>query len=270
VESEEYLLGVNLGELERLRFQHGVWKTVTDGFFDRLGVGSGWRCLDVGGGPGFVAADLRERVGESGMVTVLDPSSMFVGWFEREARRKQWGNVHTIQGTAERAELPTNAFDLIFIRWVIAFVPSPEEFIHQLLPSLRPGGTIAIQDYYYEGLSLFPRGGAFDRMADVVKAYYRSAGGDAYVAGKIPSILRQNGLALIDFTPHILAGGPKSAIMEWAHRFFVPHIPLMAEKGLITAKEAEEFLADWHNHRADLEALFFSPMVVDVAARKST
>jgi SAM-dependent methyltransferase len=267
-ENNEYLLGANLSELERLRFQHSVWKSVTDGFFERIGVAPGWRCLDVGGGPGFVAADLRERVGDSGAVTLLEPSAMFAQSFEREYRQRKWTNVQILLQSAERGDLPADHFDLIFVRWVIAFVPRPDEFISRLLPSLRPGGTIAIQDYYYEGLSLFPHGGAFDRMAEVVKAYYHSAGGDPYITGRIPAILTRHGLALADFTPHCLAGGPDSPITEWAHRFFVPHIPLMAEKGLITAKEAEEFLADWHDHRANPETLFFSPLVVDVAARK--
>jgi len=36
--AEEYILGINQEELERLRFQHGVWKDVTDDFFDRIGI----------------------------------------------------------------------------------------------------------------------------------------------------------------------------------------------------------------------------------------
>ena len=263
----EYLLGINQIEFERLRFQHGVWKSVTGGFLERIGVAPGWRCLDVGGGPGFVAMDLREKVGESGAVTVLEPSKMFLDWFRNESQQRGWKNVQTIHGSAEHANLPKGLFDLIFVRWVIAFVADAAAFIRALIPALRPGGVIAFQDYYYEGLSLFPRGGAYDGMADVVRAYYRSGGGDPYIAGRIPAILRNHGLNLIDYTPHCLAGGPDSAIMEWGHRFFVSHIPLMAEKGLISAMRADELLADWHAHRTDPDALFFSPLVVDVAAK---
>ena len=69
-----YLLGVNQQELERLQFQHGVWGHVTKKFLGRLNVGNGWRCLDVGAGPGLVSMDLRELVGQTGEVTALDPS----------------------------------------------------------------------------------------------------------------------------------------------------------------------------------------------------
>jgi SAM-dependent methyltransferase len=265
-QNSDYLLGVNQDELERLRFQHQVWGRVTNAFFDRIGIKSGWKCLDVGAGPGFVAMDLRERVGQAGEVTALEPSSFYLDWFKRECMKKGWTNVRFIQGSAETAQLPENQYDFVFSRWVISFATDPVEFLASVLRSLKPGGTIALQDYYYEGLSLFPLGGAFDRMKDVVRAHYRSAGGDPYVAGKIPAILRSNGLKVVDFTPTCLAGGPESGVMEWAHRFFTVHTQAMVDRGLATQKEAGAMLADWHAHRADPNSIFFSPIVVDIAA----
>ncbi len=264
---EEYLLGTNDAELERLRFQHGVWRSVTNAFFDRLRVGTGWKCLDVGAGPGFVAADLRERVGDSGEVTLLEPSGFFLQHFEEESQKRGWRNVTCVRGTAEEALLPERHFDLIFARWVIAFVPDPAKFLKNLVPSLRPGGMIALQDYWYEGLSLYPRGGAFEQVPDVVRAYYRSGGGDAYVAGMARSLLAQMHLRIVDFKSNQLCGGPESPAAEWMHRFFVPHLPLMARKGLLSPEECDVMLTDWHAHRANPDALFFTPLVVDLAGQ---
>ena len=39
---------------------------------DRVGIGAGMRCLDVGCGPGEVIRLMAERVGASGRVTGLD------------------------------------------------------------------------------------------------------------------------------------------------------------------------------------------------------
>jgi hypothetical protein len=147
-------------------------------------------------------------------------------------------------------------------------VPDLEKFLTRLFATLRPGGVIAIQDYYYEGLSLYPGGGPCDNIPDIVRAYYRSGGGDAYVTGRIPGIFSKHGLRVIDFTPTCLAGGPTSDIMEWAHRFFSLHIPLMAEKGIISGGQAGQLLTDWQTHRQNPETLFFSPLVVDVAGSK--
>jgi ubiquinone/menaquinone biosynthesis C-methylase UbiE len=268
-EDNSYLLGVNQQELERLQFQHSVWGHVTKKFLDRLNVGKGWRCLDVGAGPGLVSMDLRELVCETGEVTALDPSQFYLECLRRQAGNNGWTNVQCVQGTAESADLPLHYYDLIFVRWVIAFVPDPEKFLIPLFSSLRTGGILAIQDYYYEGLSLFPRGGVWDTMPDIVRAYYRSGGGDAYVAGRIPTIFRKHGLNVVDFTPNCLAGGPTSGVMEWAHRFLSTHVPLMAQKGLISSEQAEGLMVDWNTHRQNPDAVFFSPLVVDIAGSLS-
>ena len=269
-QSAEYLLGINETELDRLRFQHSVWGPVTQEFFDRLNVQQGWKCLDVGAGPGFVSMDLRERVGEKGEITALEPSELYLNWFRDEVRKNGWKNLNFIQGTAEEAELPSRYYDLVFCRWVIGFVRDAEKFLTRLFGTLRPGGIIALQDYAYEGLSLYPRGGAFERMPDAVRAYWRSGGGDPYVATKIPPIFRKYGLRLIDYTPNCRAGGPDSGVMEWANRFFSTHTQSMVDKGIISQQEGDAMLADWNAHRRDPDTLFFSPIVVDVAGSVPT
>jgi SAM-dependent methyltransferase len=266
--NEGYLLGVNQTELERLRFQHGVWKQNTDSFLDRLNIKKGWKCLDVGAGPGFVSMDLRRRVGPTGEVTALEPSELYLEWLAGESKRKRWKNINTMRGNAETALLPKNRYNLIFVRWVIAFVPDPAKFLCPLIESLKKGGIIAIMDYWYEGLSLYPQGGAFDGAARVVRKYYRSGGGDPYVTGRIPELLRSNNLKVVDFTPTQIAGGPDSDIIEWAHRFFVPHLPLMAEQGNCSKEEAESMAQDWLAHRKNANTIFFSPIVVHIAGRK--
>src|SRR5258706_15696269 len=81
---EDYILGVNEFELERLGFQHKVWKGVTDGFFDRLGIKKGMKILDAGSGPGFAAFDLLERTGPAGEGTPLEPNEMYLNYFKQE------------------------------------------------------------------------------------------------------------------------------------------------------------------------------------------
>ena len=263
--NKDYLLGVNEAELERLRFQHWVWKKVTDNLFDRVGVKQGWKCLDVGSGPGFTSMDLRERAGPTGEVTALEPSEFYLNWFQQEASARGWTNVKFIEGKAEEADLSFCSYDFIFSRWVIAFVPDPEKFLKHLIAALRPGGIIALQDYWYEGLSLFPRGTSFDRLPEIIRAYYRAGGGDLFVTGRIPSIMRKHGVRVTDFTPNQLAGGPQSDVWEWMNRFLASHLPPIGEKGIMTKEGADAILADWIAQRNNPDAIYFSPIVVDIA-----
>ncbi|MCX6351269.1 MAG: methyltransferase domain-containing protein [Bacteroidetes bacterium] len=267
-ESKEYILGINEPELERLKFQHGVWGEVTNSFLARLKIQLGWKCLDVGAGPGFVAVDIADWVGKSGEVTLLEPANYFLEYFRNWEEVQAKSNFILVEGTVDSAELPLDYYDFIFVRWVVDFVPNQENFMKKLFGCLKKGGIIAIQDYYYEGLSLFPKGGAFDGMADVVRAYYKRGGGNAYVTGIIPQWFRENNIELIDYTGHSMCGGQNHPITEWAHRFFVNHIPKMGETGFITQEKADALLSDWLAHRQNPDMIFFAPNLVDIAGRK--
>jgi SAM-dependent methyltransferase len=128
-ERDSYLLGMNRHELERLKFQHSVWGHIIRKFFDRLKMQKGWRCLNVGAGPGLVSFDLRELVGEKGAITALEPSQFYLDCLKHDAEGRGWKNVECVHGAAENAILAPRSYDLVFVRWVIAFVPDPERFL---------------------------------------------------------------------------------------------------------------------------------------------
>jgi ubiquinone/menaquinone biosynthesis C-methylase UbiE len=264
----EYLFGANEKELERLHFQHNVWRSVTEGFFSRIGVKEGWKCLDVGAGPGFVTMDLRKRIGEKGEITALEPMELFLDRLKNEAERKSWRNIKFINGSVEQSWLPENYYNLIFVRWVMSFVSFPFIFLERLISSLAPGGIIAIEDYAYEGLSLYPRGGACEHMADALRKYYKENRGDLFIAARLPSMYKEAGLEIIDYTPNCLAGGPESGVFEWAHGFFTMYIPIMADKGIISRQMSDDMIMDWRRHRENPDSIFFSPIVVDAAGKK--
>jgi len=268
-ESKEYILGTNQTELERLGFQHKVWKKITDSFFDRINIQKGWKCLDVGAGPGFVSMELIEQVGQSGEVTALEPSGLFLNYFKEQCAEKDIKNVKFISGNLEDNILEDEHYDLIFLRWVIDFVPEPEKFLLKLISSLKTGGVIAIEDYNYDGISLFPKGGAFDNVTETVRKYWRAGGGDPFFVSKIPFIFKKNNIDLIDFSPQCLAGDLESDVYEWADRFFTVHFQIMADHKVISQKEADEMLADWNAHKNIPETFFFSPIVVDIVGKKN-
>src|SRR5437764_482955 len=70
--ASEYTIAGGLTDAARLARQAHVMAQATSAFFARVGVGPGWRCLDVGCGDGQVAIELARRVGEDGRVVGLD------------------------------------------------------------------------------------------------------------------------------------------------------------------------------------------------------
>jgi len=266
--SEDYILGVNLKELKRLEFQNEVWKKVTDDFISRCGVTNGMKCLDAGAGPGFVSMDLLNIIGAEGELTALEPSQLYLEHFKDYCSKNSITNVKFINSNVEEAELPENYYDFIFARWVISFVPDPGLFISKLYKALKPGGIIALQDYNYEGISRYPQTETFKDVPDAVRKYWLKGGGDPYIALKIPELFKKSGLTLTDYKPNVLAGNKDSGVFEWAHKFFSVHFDVMAKMGAISSREADEMLQDWLEHRYDSNAVFFSPIVVDMAGQK--
>jgi SAM-dependent methyltransferase len=246
---------------------------VTDAFLDALPLRRGARVLDVGCGPGLVLADLRARVGAAGSVVGIDESERWIGEVAALAGREGWGNVRAearrvpLAGPPE-GTLEGGPFDLVFLRWVLAFLPERERVLTSLARVLRPGGTLAVMDYNHEGLSLFPRSAGFEAMVRALRARYTQGGGDVFLMGTIPALFRAAGLEPAGLTPWVLAGGPGSPAFRWADAFFPHHSAGMLAAGLLSAAERELFLSEWAERRADRDALFFSPLVVTLVARR--
>ena len=266
--NKEYILGTNQTELKRLEFQHEVWKEITDSFLVKLKIQKGWKCLDVGAGPGLVSLDLRNIIGESGEITVIEPSEFYLNYFKERCGKNNFQNIKFIQGILEDTALDEEYYDLIFLRWVIDFVKEPENFLLKLFSALKKGGVIAIQDYNYEGLGLYPKGGAFDKVAEYIRAYYRAGGGDPYFISRIPAILKKNKFSLEEYTPVGLAGDSQSGVFEWVNRFLTGHFNTLADLKIITEKEIAEVRNDWEEHKKNPDTVLFSPIVVNVSGKK--
>lgn len=268
MKNKDYVLGVSDYELNRLQFQHGVWKEITDTFLDKLNVTQGTKVLDAGAGPGFVAMDLLGRTGEAGEITALEPSEMYVNYARNYAKENNIQNLKVLKGTVETAELPGEYYNVIFACWVISFVPDADTFLDKLLVSLKPGGIIAFMDYAYEGLALFPKGGAFDKMADTVRAYWMHGGGDPYIGARLPKMFRERNIEMIEYYPVAQCGGPSSGVFQWADKFFDVHIQQMVDLGVISQTEGDAMHADWIKHRSDEDSVFISPTITVIAGIK--
>ncbi|HEV7704697.1 MAG TPA: methyltransferase domain-containing protein [Gemmatimonadaceae bacterium] len=111
-----------------------------------IGVGAGWRCLEVGGGGGSVARWLAHRVGASGhvLVTDIDPRHLcFPDLPEVEVR------VHDIA----MDPLPAASFDLVHARLVLLHVREREAALANMIAALKPGGWLVDEEF---DISVFP------------------------------------------------------------------------------------------------------------------
>ena len=111
-----YLLGTHTEELERLRFQHTLWRPIAQAAWQRAGLQKEQSVLDLGAGPGFAAADLADVVGAEGRVLGLERSEAYVASGRRMAEQAGLHQLELRQQNLLNDPWPAESFDLIWYR----------------------------------------------------------------------------------------------------------------------------------------------------------
>lgn len=117
------------------RFMGRYAEPLSEVFTAFAGIGEPARVLDVGCGPGALAAHLTSIGAE---VTAIDPSPPFV-----DAIRQRLPGVDIRRGTAEELPYDDDEFDAALAQLVVHFMDDPLRGIRQMARVTRPGGVVA-------------------------------------------------------------------------------------------------------------------------------
>jgi SAM-dependent methyltransferase len=219
----------------RLSLLESIYDPGTTARLTALGVGQGWRCLELGAGGGSIARWLCDRVGPTGSVTAVDLEPCFL---EADPRP----NMEIVRQDIVADGVPGDGYDLIHTRALIMHLPNQERLIAHLVAHLRPGGVILLEEGdFYPFLPLLPE--LYAEVWDESAKVAAKGGGDFYWARHLPAALTATGLldvAAIGEVQMFRGGDPWAELiaMTWEQL-----MPLMEENGydaeLITAAIAE-------------------------------
>lgn len=251
-----YLLGDSRPEAERLRTQAELWDPVSHALFDRIGVARGWKVLEIGPGRGSLHAELKRRV--DGPVDAVEQSSAF-------AAALTGGNIQNAK--LLDAELPAAHYDFIFARWVFLFLPEPLRHLRKLAAALKPGGIIAIQDYFRDTFALVPLPDGWDALVAADHAFFALEGGDANAGAHMPQLFREAGIETIDVVPNIKSGHPGSAVWHWLTDYYLGILERYAQLPPLTPAIAEHIYRCWRDAERDPASLLIGSGVLDVVGR---
>ena len=90
-------------------------------YLDEIGVSSGWRCLEVGGGAGTIAEWLCQRVGTAGHVVATD---LDTGLLEAIASP----NIEVRRHDIVNDDLEIDCYDLVHARYVLLHLREWESY----------------------------------------------------------------------------------------------------------------------------------------------
>src|SRR4051812_6668551 len=159
---------------------------------ERVGIRSGWHCLEVGGGGGSVARWLAARVGAAGHVLCTDINTRII-----ENQSAGPANLEVIVHDIANDPLPAARFDLIHARLVLIHVIERERALARMVEALKPGGWLVIEDF--DGASIRPDA-AVNRhetplaTSEAVRAYL-TRNQDGYFGRRLHGRFRELGLA---------------------------------------------------------------------------
>jgi SAM-dependent methyltransferase len=135
---------VDAGRPELLRaLRDDVYRRPLAVALQRLGIGPGWKCVDVGAGGGDVSVALAEIVGRTGRVYAVDSDPRARD--EVAAAAAEHAQVLAITQAGEDLLLP-EPVDLAFCRFLLLHVIDPSVVLERMRRAVRPGGWVVAQE----------------------------------------------------------------------------------------------------------------------------
>ena len=251
------------GEIERLHVQGAALASDSAIMLDRIGVGLGWTCIDIGCGPGGITGLLSERVGKSGRVVGLDADPVFV----EHARKHAPANVEFVIGDAYHSDLPSGSFDLVHTRFVASTAGEPETLLREAIRLVRIGGTVALQEPDITTLNCYPPHQAWDRLKSILEGAFTSVGANVRLAQHLFPLMRHAGLEDVQYRPFLVGVRSSDPMVDYLPSTVESLRRTIVECGLMSGRELDATLADCRAHLREPDTVFTTYTVAQVWGR---
>ena len=243
-------------ERRRLAGIEAQWDPVTIRQLERIGVGEGWSCLEVGAGGGSIAEWLAERVGPSGSVTATDLDTRFLDALEHDNLTALAHNL--------LEDPPPGEFDLVHARLLVEHLPF-DAALDGLLAAVRPGGFLLVEDLDHVSAVPHPPVPELDKAQQAILSFMSHAGFDPYCGRRLWGELRSRGLADLHVEGSVTLMHASTPGMDF-YRFSLEALgPTLVEQGAIAQDEMDRARASLD----DPEIAAFSAILVSAAGRRA-
>ncbi len=268
--SDEYVLGAEDAEIERLALQHRLWTDTTFAHWRTAGFHPGHTILDLGAGPGFASRDLAQLLGPRGSVIAADRSRRFLDFIDDTPDTPGAAPIDTLLTEAQDLDLPADSLDGAYARWVFTFINDPSPTLTAIARSLRPGARLAVMDYsHWQGLFWAPHNDTLPIVRRAIMSRYAEVGAQPDVAQILPERCLAAGLQIHALEPVTRYATPHDALWLWPTTYFENFLPKLVELGHMTADELSLWRREWALLATTPGAFFQTPPQALLTARKT-
>jgi ubiquinone/menaquinone biosynthesis C-methylase UbiE len=235
---------------------------------ERIGVGPGWRCLDLGCGPGSMLPLLSARVGPNGRVVGLDTDAVMLEAARAWVEAQRLANVELAEGDAYRTGLPPDTFDLVHVRYLAGTAGRPQDLLTEAVRLARPGGVVAFQEPDTDTLECHPSHPAWDRLKTALQEGFARVGADTRLAKRLYRLFRHAGLEDVRYRPFLVGVTSGEPMADYLPATIESIRSTLIGKGIIREAELDTALAACRGHLADPDTVFTSFLTAQVWGRK--
>ena len=121
---------------------------------EALALKPGMSVADIGAGSGYFTRRFVKAVTETGRVYAVDVEAEMLDYAKDSIARMQMpSRVEFILAQPDNPRLPAQSVDVIFLCNVYHHLDDRSAYFSNIRPALRPGGRIAIVDFYHDARS---------------------------------------------------------------------------------------------------------------------
>jgi SAM-dependent methyltransferase len=187
--------------VSELGLRNDVYRRPLASALERIGVGPGWVCVDVGAGGGDVSVALAELVGAGGRVYAVDSDPAARDAVAKEAAAHD-AQVVAITQAGEDLLLPEPA-DLAFCRFLLMHVVDPLVVLRRMAGAVRAGAWVVAQEPITSA----------GRVGGAPLSMPGSMHPD--IGASLPGLVRQAGLELVDAWAEAPAGAGPGPVADY-------------------------------------------------------
>jgi len=216
-------------ERARLSGMEALWDAGSRALLEELGIGTGWKCLEVGAGGGSL---VEWMAGRGAHVTAIDIDTRFVDHLASNS-------IEVRRVDIREDELPQAEFDLVHSRLVLEHLADRRPILDRLIATLRPGGWIVIEDYDWSCFGFEGEDPGFSDVAEVIFDFMAKAGFERDYGRRLVGDMEAAGLTELRGEGRARLIDSSSPGFDFFRLTFESLRGVIMDAGLLSAEEAD-------------------------------
>ncbi len=244
--TEGYVHGYSPREAERLLDQA---QTLTGLLHSDTRYGNGETVLEAGCGVGAQTVTLAQHSPDA-HITSIDLSPVSLAQAQERARAAGIRNVTFRQADIHALPFPDNAFDHVFVCFVLEHLPDPVRALTCLRRVIKPGGSITVIEGDHGSAYFYPDSEAARKTIACLVEIQRQMGGNALVGRECYPVLVRAGFQGVSVSPRMVyVDASRPALVEgFTKQTFTAMVEGVQsealERGMISETEWDAGIAD--------------------------